>query len=112
MTERGVVLCKQAGVDGPVRVDQKQFDLDQEKPAKERVWSEWTAKIPTPAAVAPVSPVSDVTLPNMLVMKEGNNKFIVVDEHGKPITDVEGIDPEGYKTQAAAGKAIEALTNA
>ena len=107
MTERGVILCKQAGVDGPVRVDQKQFDLDQEKPAKERVWSEWTAKIPEPVAVVPAAPIQ---LPKMLVMKQGA-VFIIVDDAGKAITDIEGIDVQGYKTQAAASKAIEALTD-
>lgn len=113
-----VILCKQARVDGPVRVDPEQFHLDQAKPAAERVWSLWTSEAPAPApavpvapAAAPPSPVAAVALPKMLVMKSGT-KFLIVDEKGQTITGVEGIEPTGYKTQAAATKAIEALTNA
>lgn len=110
-----VILCRQARVDGPVRVDPEQFRLDQAKPAGERVWSLWAGEAPAPAPVAPVAPapqpMQPVELPKMLVMKSGT-KFLIVDEKGQTITGVDGIEPTGYKTQAAATKAIEALTNA
>lgn len=54
-------------------------------------------------AVAPTSPT-----PNQrLVMKEGS-KFFVVDGMGTKL-EIEGIDPAGYKSEAAARAAINAL---
>lgn len=107
-----VILCRQARVDGPVRVDPEQFHLDQAKPVGERVWSLWAGEAPALAPAAPTpQPVQAVELPKMLVMKSGT-KFLIVDEKGQTITGVDGIEATGYKTQAAATKAIEALTNA
>lgn len=110
--EQNVVQCKQSGVDGPVRVDRDQFEIDQQKPESERLWSEWTEGAPVVQAPPVVPVVAAVAPPAVMLVMKTDGKFFVVNSTGVKITGVEGIDEDGYKTQAAATKAIEALKNA
>lgn len=87
---------------GPVLINEADFD-----PKTMKLADVEAAPAPAPEP-APVAPAAPVTPTQLLVMKSGR-KFFIRDSMGQEVT-AEGIDKDGYTTEAAALEALAALS--
>lgn len=95
--EPGIVLVKRKGVDGPVRVDEAEYNAN---PDAFELWDDAPAKTTTDPKTTDA--------PQYLVRKIGK-LYKVVDMDGAVVTDVDGINAAGYHSEAEAWTAIAAL---
>jgi hypothetical protein len=86
---------------GAVRINESDFDPDQ---------MELFDAVTEPAAPAPTEPAAPApTEPQQLLVMKSGRKFFIRDNMGG-VVEAEGINPDGYSTEAAALEALTALT--
>lgn len=95
------VLIKRAGVDGPVHVNQEDYDAN---PSAFELWDG-----PAPVDTPPPAPTKPAAPVQYLVTKLGK-LYMVVDMSGTAV-DIPGIDAGGYHNENDAWAAIAALAN-
>lgn len=89
--EPGIVLVKRAGVDGPVRVDEAEYNAN---PSAFELWD--------------TAPAGDGNKAPAYLVKKDGKRFLVIDTSGNEVERA-GIDAGGYKHEADAWAAIAAI---